>query len=31
MYEDGDFPKRSVFIGNEGLGYGGMPIWPSVA
>jgi len=31
MYSDGDFPARAVFLGNEGMGYAGMPVWPSVA
>lgn len=31
MYPDGDFPKRTVFVGNQGQGYSGEPIWPGVA
>jgi len=31
MYPDGEFPRRTVFIGTSGQGYSGAPIWPGIA
>jgi len=31
MYTEGEAPQRTVFLGGEGHGMGGSPIWPGVA